>query len=144
MKQKVLQLALTAFVTGMALPLAVHAADEELQKKIDQLSKEVELLKGQVKKADDKSLGKWLTIGGDYRFRVDSLHGETVGYTNGVMFMAALQQDPAVMGFFALPQTQALLSTTSYSAVAGLTPNAVMGGMVAYLTAPGFRKTAGC
>jgi len=133
MKKKVLQLAVTAFAAGLALPLAAHATDEELQKKIDQLSREVELLKGQVKKVDDKSLGKWLTIGGDYRFRVDSLHGETVGYTNGAMFMGALQQDPAVMGFFATPQAKALLGSTSYSAVAGLTPSAMMGSMVNYM-----------
>jgi hypothetical protein len=86
------------------LPLAAHAADEELQKKVDQLSKEIDLLKGQVKKVDDKSLGKWLTIGGDYRFRLDSIRGETKAYTdvNGTFTKAqnALQGD-----FFANPST---------------------------------------
>ncbi len=80
MKKTVMNLALMAFAAGLALPLAAQAADEDLQKKIEQLSKEVDLLKGQVKKVDDKSLGKWLTISGDYRFRVDSLRGEVPSY----------------------------------------------------------------
>jgi hypothetical protein len=133
MKKTVFNFVLTAFVAGLALPLTVAAADEELQKKIDQLSQEVELLKGQVKKVDDKSLGRWLTIGGDYRFRMDSLRGETAAYTNGATFMRAAQAAPAVMGFFATPAAGALLSTTSYSGVAGLTPNAMMGNLVNYM-----------
>ena len=36
-------------------------------------------LKGQVKKLEDKSLGKWLTVGGDYHFRYDYLKGEGAG-----------------------------------------------------------------
>ena len=80
MKKTALNLAISALLAGLSLPLAANAAEEDLQKKIDQLSKEVDLLKGQVKKVDDKSLGKWLTIGGDYRFRVDSLRGEVPGY----------------------------------------------------------------
>ncbi len=126
MKRTVLTLAGTALLAGLALPLAANAADEDLQKKIDQLSKEIELLKGQVKKVDDKSLGKWLTIGGDYRFRVDSLHGKSVGYTNAPAFMGTLQSTPTGSAFFANPQVQQLLGTTSYSAVAGLTPAAMM------------------
>ena len=80
MKKTGLKLAVAVLLTGLSLPLAANAADEELQKKVDQLSKEIELLKGQVKKVDDKSLGKWLTIGGDYRFRIDSLRGEVQNY----------------------------------------------------------------
>lgn len=133
MKKTVINLALAACVAGMALPLAANAAEEELQKKVEQLSREIELLKGQVKRVDDKSLGKWLTIGGDYRFRVDSLHGETAGYTNGALFMGALQQDPAVMGFFATPAARALLSTTTYAGVSGVTPNVMMGNLVNYM-----------
>lgn len=137
MKKKVSILAVSALLTGLALPLSASAADEDLQKKVDQLSKEVEQLKGQVKKVDDKSLGKWLTIGGDYRFRMDSLHGETAPYTNGATFMRTLQTDPNTSGFFATPAAQALLSSTAYSAVAGLNPNVMMGNFVGYLTAPG-------
>ena len=135
MKRSGLKLAGAVLLTGLALPLSASAADEDLQKKVDQLSKELELLKGQVKKVDDKSLGKWLTIGGDYRFRVDSLHGETAPYTNGATFMRSLQTDPATSGFFATPAARALLSSTSYQAVAGLTPNAMMGNFVNYLMA---------
>jgi hypothetical protein len=133
MKKTVLTLAGSALLAGLALPMAATAAEEDLLKRIDALSKEVELLKGQVKKVDDKSLGKWLTIGGDYRFRVDSLHGKTEGYTNAPNFMGALQSSPATSGFFATPQAQQMLSSTSYSAVAGLTPNAMMGNFVNYM-----------
>jgi hypothetical protein len=97
-----MNLAASALLAGLSLPLAANAAEEDLQKKIDQLSKEVDLLKGQVKKVDDKSLGKWLTIGGDYRFRVDSLLGETVPYTNAIGTMKNL-----VGGFTAGPNAVA-------------------------------------
>lgn len=80
MKKTVLNLTVLALLTGLSLPLAASAAEEDLQKKVDLLSKEVELLKGQVKKVDDKSLGKWLTVSGDYRFRIDSLRGDAPGY----------------------------------------------------------------
>ncbi|HEY4743787.1 MAG TPA: DUF3373 domain-containing protein [Desulfuromonadaceae bacterium] len=135
MKNTVLRLVLMAIVAGVSLPITAHASDEDLQRKIERLTKEVEELKGTVKKVDDKSIGKWLTIGGDFRFRVDSLHGETVGYTNAPAFMGALQKDPATAGFFATAGAQTLLSTKSYSGVAGLTPNAMMGNLVGYLMA---------
>jgi len=90
MKKTVLKLVLMALVAGLSLPLAVHAADDELQMKIDKLSKEVADLKGSVKKVEDKSIGKWLTIGGEYRFRVDSLHGRTVPYTDAIGTMGNL------------------------------------------------------
>lgn len=128
-------MAVAALLTGLSLPLAAHAADEDLQKKVDQLSKEIELLKGQVKRVDDKSLGKWLTIGGDYRFRVDSLAGQSVGYTNAPAFMGALQSDPATRGFFATPAAQTMLGSTQYGMVAGTTPNAMMGNFVGYMMA---------
>ncbi|HEX8909089.1 MAG TPA: DUF3373 family protein, partial [Anaeromyxobacteraceae bacterium] len=56
--------------------------DQQLtdQQKIDSLAKELEALKKQVKRNEDKSLGRWLTIGGDYRFRIDSLRGEVPTY----------------------------------------------------------------
>lgn len=68
---------------GLTVPLVARAAEQDLQQKIDALSKEVENLKQQVKRTDDKSLGKWLTIGGDYRFRYDYLRGEVPAYTQG-------------------------------------------------------------
>jgi len=90
MKKTVLKLVLMALVAGLSLPLAVHAADDELQMKIDKLSKEVADLKSSVKKVEDKSIGKWLTIGGEYSFRVDSLHGRTVPYTDAIGTMGNL------------------------------------------------------
>ena len=87
MKKSAMKFVLTALVAGMALPLAAQAADDDLQKRIDKLTEEVADLKGSVQKVEDKSLGKWLTIGGDYRFRLDSLHGQTKAYTDpNVMF----------------------------------------------------------
>ena len=90
MKKSVMKLVLTTLVAGMSLPLVAHAADDDLQKKIDALSKEVADLKSTVKKVDDKSIGKWLTIGGEYRFRVDSLHGTTVPFTDAIGTMTNL------------------------------------------------------
>ncbi|HEX9023295.1 MAG TPA: DUF3373 domain-containing protein [Geobacteraceae bacterium] len=87
MKKAALKLALVA---GFALPATLHAADDDLQKKIDKLSKQVDELTGQVKKDEAKSLGKWLSIGGEYRFRFDSLHGQTVPYTDAIGTMGNL------------------------------------------------------
>jgi len=93
MKKTAVKLVLTALVAGLSAPLAVHAADDDLQLRIDKLTKEVMDLKSTVKKVDDKSIGRWLTIGGDYRFRVDSLHGQTKAYTDpNVMFSNVGQQ----------------------------------------------------
>lgn len=135
MKKKNIRKIAVTLVMGMLVPLAAHAAEADLQLKIDKLSKEVADLKGTVKKVEDKSIGKWLTIGGDFRFRVDSLRGETVGYTNAPAFMQAMQQDASTAGFFATPAAKGLLSTTTYSGVAGLTPNGMMGNLVGYLMA---------
>ena len=85
---------IAAFILAVALPVSAFAADTELQKKIDDLSQQLDLLKQQVRKTeekvektdalakqtDEKSLGKWLTIGGDYRFRIDSLTGNVPSF----------------------------------------------------------------
>ncbi|GFE58185.1 DUF3373 domain-containing protein [Geobacter sp. AOG1] len=71
-----------ATMASLVLPLAAHAADQDVQQKLDALTKEVEALKQQTKRTEDKSLGKWLSIGGDYRFRLDSIRGETKAYTD--------------------------------------------------------------
>lgn len=81
MKRKMARKLLCIAAVGMMFPMAVQASEADLQLKIDKLSKEINDLKGSVKKVEDKSLGKWLTIGGDYRFRVDGLKGETKAYT---------------------------------------------------------------
>jgi len=90
MKKSTKQLVLSALVAALVLPLTAHAADDDLQKRIDKLTKEVADLKSSVKKVEDKSIGKWLTIGGDYRFRVDSLHGKTVPYSDAIGTMMNL------------------------------------------------------
>jgi hypothetical protein len=90
MKKTVLKFVLTALVAGMSLPLAAHAADDDLQMRIDKLSQEVADLKGSVQKVEDKSIGRWLTIGGEYRFRVDSLHGNTAAYSDAIGTMQNL------------------------------------------------------
>ena len=90
MKKSAMKFVLTALVAGMSLPLAAHAADDDLQKRIDKLTEEVADLKGSVQKVEDKSIGKWLTIGGDYRFRMDSLHGNTKAYSDAIGTMGNL------------------------------------------------------
>ncbi len=117
-----------AFV-GMMFPLAAQAADEDLQLKIDKLSKEVADLKGSVKRVEDKSIGKWLTISGDYRFRVDSMHGKTVGYTDAPAFAGQLMQGAATTFSTFMSTYGGLLSATKYSTVAGLTPAGLLGYM---------------
>ncbi len=102
---------LVGLVLGLAVPVVAQAADEELMRRIEALSKEIEQLrsqvqandqkvkaveaarsttdaaavaelKGEVQRLEQKSLGKWLTVGGDYGFRFDSLRGETRTFTD--------------------------------------------------------------
>ncbi len=103
---------LVTLVASMWLPLVATAADADLMKKIEDLSRELQALKSQVTaneqkaaqvqaqppapaqaaeladlkrqitKLGDKSLSKWLSVGGDYRFRIDSLKGETKTFTD--------------------------------------------------------------
>jgi len=90
-----------ALLMGLAMPLTSTAADQEVVQKIDSLTRELEALKQQVKDSETriresesktqetvskveqverKSLGRWLEIGGDYRFRYDYLHGKSAPY----------------------------------------------------------------
>jgi opacity protein-like surface antigen len=94
-----------AAVLAVALPTGALAAEVDLQVKIDKLTQQMEDLKGQVQRMEDKSLGKWLKIGGSYQFRVDSLHGKTAAYSDAIGTMNNL-----VGGFVVGP-----------NAVAGLT-----------------------
>ncbi|QWV94195.1 DUF3373 domain-containing protein [Geomonas oryzisoli] len=115
--RKLEKLLIGAAVCALATPVVAQADDQEMQKKIDELTKKVQKLEEQQKgsdqkkiedltrkvdKIEEKSLGKWLTIGGDYRFRLDNLNGRTVGYTdaNGTFTNAANQLQSA---FFADP-----------------------------------------
>ncbi len=84
MKKSVKAIAGSIIVGALLLPLSALAAEQDLQKKVDDLSKEIDALKQQVKKTEDKSLGRWLEIGGDYRFRFDSLRGGVPAYPSMV------------------------------------------------------------
>ncbi len=73
---------------GLAMLLAATSrAADDVQQQVDNLSRQVEALKKQIAqsqaaKPPGKSIGDWLTIGGDYRFRIDSLRGEAPAFYN--------------------------------------------------------------
>jgi len=94
----------SALVFALSAPAAAQADEQALQKKLDDLTRKVERL-------EDKTLSKWLSIGGDYRFRLDSLRGQTKAYrdVNATFNNAGskLQED-----FFANPSTVA--GTSAY------------------------------
>ncbi|MEG1968780.1 MAG: DUF3373 domain-containing protein [Burkholderiaceae bacterium] len=119
------RLALVGLLPCTWLPPTAYAADEDLSKKIEILSRELDQLKQQVvenkektekaakttaevqaqaRRTDDKSLGKWLTLNGDYRFQINALGGETKTFTDVNATFANAQQK--LMGdFFANPST---------------------------------------
>jgi Protein of unknown function (DUF3373) len=88
-----------AALLSFALPLSAGAQDKEssgaesqdqdLEKQVEELAKQLDALKEQNKRAEEKSLNRWLTIGGDYRFRLDSLHGDVPDYFQFVSPMDA-------------------------------------------------------
>ncbi len=101
MKKIIRKIVSGTIVLSLATPLSAYSADQEVLQKIDALTKELEALKQQVKesnnkikenedkskateqkiaKVEEKSLGRWLTIGGDYRFRYDYLSGRVPTY----------------------------------------------------------------
>src|SRR5512141_3054903 len=77
-------------LAALALPQGSLAADEDIQKKVDALSKEVQALQQQVAQSKEgkKSISDWLTIGGDYRLRVDSLSGKVPSYLSFNNYLA--------------------------------------------------------
>ncbi|HEY5898066.1 MAG TPA: DUF3373 domain-containing protein [Burkholderiales bacterium] len=122
---------LAVLVAGLLMPVAAPAADDELGKKIEALTRELEQLKSQVraneaktaqareaKTAESKSLGRWLSIGGDYRFRVDRLRGETKPFTDVNATFQNVQQKLQA-DFFANPSTAAGSSTYFGAPAAG-------------------------
>ena len=94
MKQKILAVLLSL---SFLIPVQAFAVDQnDLMQKIDELSKELDRLKQQMtelqnkepvkeeriatvekKTAEQAAASSWFTIGGDYRARLDSLHGST-------------------------------------------------------------------
>ena len=109
-----------AAVVVLLAPLAASAADEDVLRRIEALSREIEQLKAQVRaneekaarseadaraatqRSQERALDRWLTIGGDYRFRVDSLHGQTLPFTD-VAATFANAQNQLQAQFFANP-----------------------------------------
>ncbi|MDP1651170.1 MAG: DUF3373 domain-containing protein [Rhodocyclaceae bacterium] len=98
-----------------------------------------------VEMAESKSLGKWLTVGGDYQFRVDSLRGETRTFTDvnatfanaESQLQAAFFSNPVVVG----PQVaafnafaQGMMGVKTYSDALAFSPQvlAMMPALAAY------------
>ncbi|MBF0557865.1 MAG: DUF3373 domain-containing protein [Nitrospirae bacterium] len=131
MKQKLLAVLLSL---TFLLPLPAFAVDQgDLMQKIDQLSKELDRLKQQMtemqsketvkeerittveKKAEAASGPSWLEIGGDFRFRADSLRGsvpvhDLYSYSQGMgtnldatSLVGMGLQYPALLGFLQNP-----------------------------------------
>ncbi len=89
-------------------------------------------LKSQVTKLEGKSLGKWLTVGGDYRLRVDSLAGETRTFTDVNATFANVQQKLQA-DFFANPSTVA--GSSSYFGApqaGGMSTAGALSGLMAF------------
>ncbi len=124
MKTRHVRTLIGVLVAGLFLPIQARAeSNVELLKRIEALSQELTRLKGQIEannaattanrqateelrekvgKAEEKSSERWLTIGGDYQFRADSLWGETKPFTD-VSATFANAQAQLQAAFFANP-----------------------------------------
>ena len=121
MKNRILPMLLVGLLAGMNLPVPAHAADEEVLQKIDKLYKEIDTLKSSVKKVEDKSVGRWLTIGGDYRFRYDYLNGRTKPFTD-VNATFGNAQSQLQQGYFnAVAAGDSATAAAMAGAIAGMT-----------------------
>ncbi|ACH37786.1 protein of unknown function DUF3373 [Citrifermentans bemidjiense Bem] len=144
--KKLEKLLVGAAVCALAVPALAQADEQDMQRKIEELTKKVQKLEEQkggadqkkiedltrkVDKIEEKSLGKWLTIGGDYRFRLDSLNGSTKAYTDA--FGSLNNAQNALQGTIfgggsvagqpvsqLMPLVQTMQHTTSYAAAAGM------------------------
>ena len=121
-----------AAVLALALPTGALAAEADLQVRIDQLTKQMDDLKGQVQKMEDKQLGKWLTIGGKYEFRVDSLKGDVNAYTSAPLVFANMQSAIQLAYF---------TNSTAYFGASGMTNSQVLSGLMSFQTAMNAVKT---
>lgn len=144
--KKLEKLLVGAAVCALAVPALAQADEQDMQRKIEELTKKVQKLEEQkggadqkkiedltrkVDKIEEKSLGKWLTIGGDYRFKLDSLNGSTKAYTDA--FGSLNNAQNALQGTIfgggsvagqpvsqLIPLVQTMQHTTSYAAAAGM------------------------
>ena len=128
MRRTIPKTLIAVLVSGMFLPVHAQVTNPDLLKRIEALSAELAQLKSQidagnesnrkateelieqVKKSEAKSIGKWLTIGGEYQFRLDSLKGETRTFTD-VNATFGNAQDKLQAYFFGNPSTVAGSST---------------------------------
>ncbi|MGD9582972.1 MAG: DUF3373 domain-containing protein [Lysobacterales bacterium] len=122
---------LAASLSALLMPSLVHADEAELLNRIEALARELAELKSQVEagkartdenvksteavqkkiaKVEDRSLAKWLDLGGDYQFRVDSLQGKTRTFTDVKSTFDNAQQ-ALQADFFANPSTEPGSST---------------------------------
>ena len=101
-----------ALLLALAAPAGAMADEQALKLQVDELTRKVE-------KLEDKTLSKWLTIGGDYRFRLDSMRGQTKAYigANSTFTNAANVLQAA---FFANPTGTALNGATNGQNLSGL------------------------
>lgn len=149
--------ALALALSALWLPTCVGAAtNDELLQRIEALSSQIEQLKSQVKaneekaaratdavkqdvqRSESKSLGKWLTVGGDYRFRIDSLRGETRPFTDvSATFGNAQQRLQA--DFFANPSTAP--GSSAYFGAMGLSTAGALSALMGFSQAMGAVQT---
>jgi len=149
---RALVIAVALIALGLPIPaMAQEQKDEQkdVQTKIEELTRELEALKAQVnqnavkskeiaeleeqvKANETKSIGRWLTIGGDYRFRFDNLHGEVTPYADGMTVFGNASQLVAAMMSGAIPpmNQQALFGA------------AIMGGTYGPLSLPAATQDA--
>ena len=109
---------------------------------------DLETFKTQVRNIEDKSLGKWLSIGGDYRFRLDYLRGQTKPFTDvNATFLNAqqkLQGDffnnpstvPGSSSYFGAPAAGGMSTAGALSALMGFSQ--AMAGVKTYEQAAAF------
>jgi opacity protein-like surface antigen len=81
------------------MPAAAHADDQALQVKVEDLTRKVN-------KLEEHSLSRWLEVGGDFRFRFDSLRGEAASFTSPSATFSWLGQNALI----ALPNNDPALN----------------------------------
>jgi hypothetical protein len=134
----------------------VKANEEKAAKAVEQAqgvaaksdSGAVEELKSQVKKLEDKSLGKWLTVGGDYRFRYDYMEGQSKTFTDVNATFANAQQKllgdffrnpsttPGTSSYFGAPEAGSMSTAGALSGLMGFSQ--AMAGVATYDEARAF------
>lgn len=81
----------------------LEALRQQQAKEHEEKAKAIAALEEQVKANETKSIGRWLTIGGDYRFRFDNLHGDVRPYADGMTVFGNASQLVAAMMQGAIP-----------------------------------------